>query len=195
MKILIETSARHIHLSAHDFGVLFGEGVGLTKRKDLSQPGQFASMERLTVVGPKNKIENVTVLGPLRNQTQVEISLTDARKLGITAPIRISGDIKNTPGCVLVGPHGSLDISNGVIVAKRHIHIDPKSAAKLNLQDNQSVNVRVKSEVRPLIFEDVVVRIAADFSPAMHIDTDEANAAGLGNLETFCEILDCDCTK
>ena len=179
MKILVEISARHIHLSKHDFEVLFGQNAELTIRKNLSQPGQFVSHQRIDIIGPKNEIKNVSILGPLRNQTQVEISLTDARKLGINAPIQNSGDILNSPGCTLVGPNGQLTLSTGVIVAKRHIHLDKNSAANFNLNDNQIVNVKIQSENRSLIFDDVVVRVNDNFSPAMHIDTDEANAAGI----------------
>lgn len=188
MKILVETSARHIHLSQHDFEILFGKNAKLTIRKNLSQPGQFACNERVNVVGPKNEIQNVSILGPLRNQTQVEISLTDARKLGLNVPIRESGDLADSPGCTLVGPMGELNIYEGVIAAKRHIHIDPQSAEKFNLKDNQIVKVKITSEQRSLIFDDVIVRVNENFSPAMHIDTDEANAAGI-NSNVYGEIL------
>ena len=146
-------------------------------------------MERLTIIGPSDKIENVSILGPLRDQTQVEISLTDARRLGIAAPIRISGDVYDTPGCTLVGPSGSVVIQNGVIVAKRHVHLDLKSAQEFNLKNNQFVSVRIQSELRSLIFEDVIVRVSENFLPVMHIDTDEANAAGISNTTVFCEIF------
>ena len=179
MKILVETSARHVHLSLNDFEVLFGKNAKLTLKKGLSQPGQFACFERVNIIGSKNEISNVSVLGPFRKQTQVEISLTDSIKLGIDAPIRLSGNILNTPGCILVGPNGKINLSNGVIVAKRHIHLDLDTAQKFNLANNQNVKVKVETEVRSLIFDDVMVRIDKNFSPAMHIDTDEANAAGI----------------
>lgn len=188
MKILVETSARHIHLSQHDFEILFGKNAKLTIRKSLSQPSQFACNERVNIVGPKNEIQNVSILGPLRNQTQVEISLTDARKLGLNAPIRDSGNLTGTSGCTLVGPMGDLNIYEGVIAAKRHIHIDPQSAEKFNLKDNQIVKVKITSEQRSLIFDDVIVRVNENFSPAMHIDTDEANAAGI-NSNVYGEII------
>ena len=188
MKILVETSARHIHLSQHDFEILFGKNAKLTIRKSLSQPGQFACNERVSIIGPKNKIQSVPILGPLRNQTQVEISLTDARKLGLNVLIRDSGNLAGTSGCTLVGPMGELNISDGVIAAKRHIHIDPKSAENFNLKDEQYVKVKIYSEHRSLIFDDVVVRVNENFSPAMHIDTDEANAAGI-NSNVYGEII------
>lgn len=188
MKILVETSARHIHLSQQDFEILFGKNTKLTIRKNLSQPGQFACNERVTIIGPKNEIQNVSILGPLRAQTQVEISLTDARKLGLNVPIRESGDLADSPGCTLVGPKGQLNISEGVIAAKRHIHIDPKAAENFSLQDGQNVKVKITSEHRSLIFDDVLVRVHENFSPAMHIDTDEANATGI-NSNVYGEIL------
>ena len=187
-KLLVETSARHIHLSRHDFEILFGKNAKLTIRKSLSQPGQFACNERVSIISPKNKIQSVPILGPLRNQTQVEISLTDARKLGLNAPIRDSGNLTGTSGCTLVGPMGDLNIYEGVIAAKRHIHIDPKSAENFNLKDEQYVKVKIYSEHRSLIFDDVVVRVNENFSPAMHIDTDEANAAGI-NSNVYGEII------
>ena len=179
MKILVETSARHIHLSETDFEVLFGENTKPTIKKELSQPGQFACVEKVDVIGARDEIENVAILGPFRNQTQVEISLTDARKLGVTAPIRDSGDLNGTPGCTLVGPKGSLQLAQGVIVARRHVHLDPSTAIKFNLEDRQLVKVKVLSEARPLTFDGVRVCVSENFLPAMHIDTDEANAAGV----------------
>lgn len=179
MKIMVETSARHVHLSEQDLATLFGAGAKLTNKKDLSQPGQFACMERVTVVGPKGELAGVSILGPVRKDTQVELSLTDARKIGIVAPIRESGDIEGTPGCKLIGPAGEVEISCGVIAAKRHIHMTPDSANEYGLQDKQIVCVKVGGNGRELTFGDVVVRVRADFAPAMHIDTDESNAAGL----------------
>lgn len=188
MKILVETSARHVHLSQHDFEILFGKNTKLTIKKNLSQPGQFACNERVSIIGPKNEIQSVSILGPLRAQTQVEISITDSKKLGLNAPIRESGNLSDSPGCILVGPKGRLNISEGVIVAKRHIHIDPKSAESFSLQDGQNVKVKITSEYRSLIFDDVLVRVNENFSPAMHIDTDEANAAGINSI-AYGEIL------
>ncbi len=182
MKILIETSARHVHLSLNDFETLFGKNAKLTLKKNLSQPGQFACFERVNVISAKSEISNVSILGPFRDRTQVEISLTDSIKLGIYAPIRLSGNISNTPGCTLVGPKGKINLSNGVIVAKRHIHLDLETAQKFNLKNNQNVKVNVKTEFRSLAFDDVTIRIDKNFSPAMHIDTDEANAAGIKSV-------------
>ena len=179
MQILVETSARHIHLNKHDMEILFGEGSCLTVRKELSQSGQFASNERLCIVGPKGKLSNVSVLGPLRSKTQIEVSLSDARTLGITTEIRESGDLAGSAGCTLKGPAGSLTLESGVITAKRHIHLDPVTASDFGLVDSQNVRVKVASNNRSLIFDDVVIRVNENFSPAMHIDTDEANAAGI----------------
>lgn len=179
MKIMVETSARHVHLSAADLATLFGPDAKLTNKKDLSQPGQFACYERVTVIGPKGELPNVSILGPVRKDTQVELALTDARKVGIVPPIRESGDIEGTPGCKLVGPAGEVELSRGVIAAKRHIHMTPASAAEYGLEDKQVVSVKLTGTGRALTFGDVVVRVRSDFAPAMHIDTDEANAAGL----------------
>lgn len=179
MKIMVETSARHIHVTKEVFETLFGKDASLTKKKDLSQPGQFACMEKVTVVGPKGEM-SMSILGPERSATQIEVSLTDARKLGIAAPVRESGDVKGTPGCKLIGPKGECEIECGVIAAKRHIHLTPKNAEEFGLQDKQTVSVKVgQPDGRSLIFGDVVVRVSDKFAPAMHIDTDESNAAGL----------------
>ena len=189
MKILIETSARHIHLSKHDFDILFGKNTALTIKKELSQPGQFVCNERVDLIGARNEIKSVALLGPFREQTQVEVSLTDAMRLGIDAPIRDSGDLSSTPGCVLVGPEGRLDLSMGVIVARRHIHLDPQNAITLNVKNNQIVSVKVLSKLRSLVFEEVKIYVSESFYPAMHIDTDEANAAGIGAFSTGEVIL------
>ncbi len=188
LKILIETSARHIHLSAHDFGTLFGENKNLMLKKELSQPGQFVCIEKVDIIGAKDGIKNVAILGPFRNQTQVEVSLTDVRKLGIAAPIRDSGDLNGTPGCTLVGTKGSLKLKQGLIVSRRHIHLDPRTACKFNLHDKQIVKVKVRSEKRALTFDDVRICVDENFLPAMHIDTDEANAAGIKS-DTYGEII------
>lgn len=182
MKILIETSARHIHLSKEDLNVLFGPDFKLIIKKELSQPGQFVSEQRVDIEGPKNKIKGVSILGPTRKDTQIEISLTDARTLGISAPIRESGVLDGTPGCKLIGPHGSIDLKSGVIIAKRHIHLDTKIAKENNLINGQIVSVRVDSMQRAVIFGDVMVRVSDNFSPAMHIDTDEANSADISSV-------------
>ncbi|MGM9652360.1 MAG: phosphate propanoyltransferase [Eubacteriales bacterium] len=175
-KILVETSARHVHLTQEHIEVLFGKGHTLTKKKDLSQPGQFASEEKVTVVGPKNSIAKVSILGPARSADQVEISLTDARTLGIDAPVRESGDIAGSGSCTLIGPEGQIELSEGVIAAKRHIHLTPADADSLGVSDKQVVSVKVQSADRSLIFGDVVVRVSEKFAAAMHIDTDESNA-------------------
>ena len=175
-KVVVETSARHVHLTAEQVETLFGKGHKLTVKKMLSQPGQFACEEKVDVVGPKNTIRNVSVLGPERKAAQVEVSLTDARTLGIAAPVRESGDIADTPVVKLVGPAGELTLAQGVIAAKRHIHLTPDEAAAFGLADKEIVTVRLDT-ARPLIFDDVVVRVRSDFAAAMHIDTDESNAA------------------
>lgn len=177
--VLIETSARHVHVSEADLKVLFGENAQLTFKKALSQPGQFACEERVTIVGPKKSIPNVSILGPARNATQVELSATDARSIGVDIAIRESGDLKGTPGCKIVGPCGEIELTEGVIVAKRHIHITPEDAVELNLSDKEVVSVKVVNEYRSIIFGDVVVRVRSDFSKAMHIDTDESNAGSI----------------
>ena len=176
IKIPIETSARHLHISQEDFETLFGKGKELTYIKELSQPGQYLCKERVTVIGPKGEFENMALLGPFRKETQVELSLTDTRKLGLPGIIRQSGDIKDTPGCILRGPCGELEISKGVIVAKRHIHMTPEEAYMLRVRDNDEVFVLTKSYGRALIYADVVVRVHKNFNLAMHVDTDEANA-------------------
>ncbi len=182
MKILVETSARHIHLSKEALEILFGKNYELSVRKELSQPGQFACNERVTIVGPKSSINNVSILGPVRAKTQVEISLTDARKLGINTEIRESGDISKTAGCEIIGPSGSLKITEGVIIAKRHIHMNFKDAENLGVKNGQIVEVSIESETRPTVFGGTVVRVSNDYALAMHIDTDEANAAGISGL-------------
>ena len=177
MNVLVETSARHIHVSQEHLEILFGKGYELTKKKDLSQPGQFASEEQVDVVGPKNTLKRVRILGPVRPATQVELSLTDARSIGVAAPIRESGDIAGSGACKLVGPCGEVEIAEGVIAAKRHIHMTTADAAEMGLVDKQIVSVKIPSEGRETIFGDVVVRVNDSYALAMHIDTDESNAA------------------
>ena len=176
-KFIVETSARHVHLSAEHIEILFGKGAALTHKKDLSQPGQFACEERVTIEGPKGAIKNVIILGPARPQSQVEVSLTDARSLGVVAPVRESGDLAGSAGCKLIGPAGEVEIAEGVIAAKRHIHATPEYAEAAGIADKEIVKVKVVSNGRSLIFDDVVVRVSPKFAPAMHIDTDESNAA------------------
>jgi len=181
MQFIVETSARHCHLADQDLETLFGKGASLSIRKELSQPGQYATNDRVTLVGPKGEMK-VTILGPTRKQTQVEISLTDARALGLTPPVRESGDIKGSAPCKLIGPAGELELPEGVIAAKRHIHAAPQDAEKLGVRDKDVVAVRVKTPDRTLIFEDTIVRVNPTYALAMHIDTDEANAAGASGL-------------
>lgn len=173
--IPIEASGRHIHLSQKDLDTLFGENYTLTKVKDLSQPGQYACKERVSITGPKGTLKNVVILGPVRKDTQIEVSLTDAKVLGIDAPIRQSGEVENTPGITITSEKASINTSSGVIVAKRHIHIEEKDKHKYNVEDGEIVKVKVFSS-RPLIFDDVVIRVSPKFKTFMHIDYDEANA-------------------
>ena len=182
MNVLVETSARHIHVSREHLDILFGKGYELTKKKDLSQPGQYACAERVDVVGPKKTLPGVSILGPVRPATQVELSLTDARSIGVAAPIRESGDIAGTGACKLVGPCGEVEIAEGVIAAKRHIHMTTADAAEMGLVDKQIVSVKIASEGRETIYGDVVVRVNDNFALAMHIDTDESNAACAGTV-------------
>ena len=175
-KILVETSARHVHLSQEDLETLFGKGATLTNKKDLSQPGQFACAERVNLVGPKKELANVSILGPVRPKTQVEVSYTDARTLGVAAPLRESGDVAGTPGLKLVGPAGEVELTEGVMVAKRHIHMTPEDAERLGVENGEIVSVKIESE-RTATLGDVVIRVSPKFALAMHIDTDESNAA------------------
>jgi len=175
-KFLVETSARHVHLTAEAVEILFGKGHTLTNKKDLSQPGQYACEEKVTVKGPKGALK-ASILGPTRPANQVELSLTDARTIGVTVPVRESGDVAGSAGCVLEGPCGTVEMTEGVIAAKRHIHMTPADAAELGVADKEIVEVRLNT-ARPLTFGDVVVRVSEKFALAMHIDTDEANAAG-----------------
>ena len=178
-EFIVETSARHAHLSEADFKVLFGENASLTIKKPLSQPGQYACEERIKVVGPKKELAGVSILGPFRKASQVELSATDARSLGLGIAVRESGDLANTPGCKLVGPCGEIELKEGVIVAKRHIHATVKDAEELGVKDKDVVKVEVCTPDRSLIFGDVVVRVNDSFALAMHIDTDESYAAGM----------------
>ncbi|MGI6279932.1 MAG: PduL/EutD family phosphate acyltransferase [Acutalibacteraceae bacterium] len=187
-KVLVEVSARHVHLSQEDLETLFGAGYQLTPKKDLSQPGQYACEEKVTVVGEKSSLK-ASILGPVRSSTQVELSLTDARTIGVTAPIRESGDIEGSGACKIIGPKGEIEIKEGVIAAKRHIHMTKADAEKYGITDKQIVSVKIQSEGRSLIFGDVVARVSDSFSLAMHIDTDEANAAFV-SCTCYGEILD-----
>lgn len=175
--IVLEASGRHVHLTREAVETLFGRGYQLTRKSDLSQPGQFACEERVTVQGPKKSIPNVIVLGPERPETQVELSATDALALGISAPVHMSGDIANTPGAKIIGPKGEIELANGVIVAKRHIHMTPEDAHRYGVANGQSVSVRLAGE-RGVTFHDVIIRVSPKFATFMHIDYDEANACG-----------------
>ncbi len=176
-KVLVETSARHVHVTREALDILFGKDYELTPKKELSQPGQFACEERVAVVGTKGQFHGVSILGPVRNACQVELSASDARAIGIAAPVRESGDIAASGACKLIGPEGEYAMTEGVVVAKRHIHLTPEAAAEFNVKDKQIVSVKLDTENRSLIFGDVVIRVSGAFSPAMHIDTDESNAA------------------
>ena len=171
----LEASGRHVHVTKEQALTLFGHP--LTPKRPLSQPGQYLANERVTVIGPKGEFQNVAVLGPERKEAQVEISLTDARSLGIDAPVRLSGDVKNTPGAELAGSQGRVTLSQGVIAAQRHIHLPPEAAGRFGVRDKQVVRLRTFTD-RPVVFEDVVVRVSPDFAPYAHLDYDEANACG-----------------
>lgn len=171
----LEASGRHVHVTAQQAQTLFGHG--LTPDRPLSQPGQYLAKERVTVVGPKGKFENVAVLGPERKEAQVEVSLTDARTLGVAAPIRPSGDVSGSSGCILVGEKGSVELSRGVIAAQRHIHMTPEDAKQFHVNDRQVVSLKTFTD-RPVVFEDVLVRVSPDFATFVHLDYDEANACG-----------------
>ena len=174
----LEASGRHVHVTAQQAQALFGHD--LTPERDLSQPGQYLAKERVTVVGPKGEFQNVAVLGPARKAAQVEISLTDGRLLGLKPPVRLSGDVRNSPGCTLIGPRGSVTLHEGVIAAQRHIHLPPQDAARFGVRDKQVVKLQTFTS-RPAVFEEVMVRISPDFAAAVHLDYDEANACGFSN--------------
>ena len=171
----LEASGRHVHLTEDQAQTLFGHG--LTPERELSQPGQYLCRERVSVLGPKGEFRNVAVLGPARKEAQVEISLTDGKTLGITPPVRLSGYIKNSPGCTLVGPMGKVELTQGVIAAQRHIHLTPEEGKRFGVTDKQVVKLQ-SFTARPCIFEDVVVRISPDYAAAVHLDYDEANGCG-----------------
>jgi putative phosphotransacetylase len=187
-KFIVETSARHVHVTKEVLETLFGAGAELHYKKELSQPGEYACDERVDVVGPKNTIARVSILGPCRAFTQVEVSLSDARTLGVNAPVRASGDIAGSAPCKLVGPAGEVELKEGLIAAKRHIHITPGDAGKFGVADKEIVGVKVETDGRSLTFGDVVVRVSPKFATAMHIDTDEANAAAASG-EVWGEIV------
>lgn len=177
--IIAEASARHVHLTKEAMAVLFGDGAKLINKRDLSQPGEFLSEQRVRLVTKKGTIENVAVLGPERGAVQVELSMTDCRTLGIKAPVNLSGDLSGAGDVVIVGEKGVLDAKGSVIVAKAHIHMRPCDAKVYGVSDGEHVRVKIKS-ARPVTLEDVVIRVRDSFMPALHIDFDEANACGLG---------------
>ena len=178
-KFLVEVSARHIHVTQADMDILFGKGSELHPVKELSQPGQFASEEKLTLKGPKGSL-TARILGPLRSETQVEVSLTEARQLGVKAQIRESGDLEGTTGdLTLVGPAGEIALTKGVIAAKRHVHMTPADAEKYGVTNGEVVAVKIETAGRSVVFGDTVIRVSEKYSLAMHIDTDEANAAAI----------------
>lgn len=187
-KVLVETSARHCHLTQETLEVLFGKDYKLTMKKELSQPGQFASNELIKVIGPKGEFPKVRILGPVRSANQVELSATDARSIGILAPVRESGDIENSGACKIVGPVGEVELSDGVIIAKRHIHMTNANAEEFGVENGQIVSVKINSSERSLIFGDVVVRVSDSYSLAMHIDTDESNAV-MADREAYGEVI------
>jgi len=178
MKVLMETSARHAHISQEHLEVLFGKDATLTNKRELSQPGQFACEEKIEVTGPKGSFV-MSILGPTRPETQVEVSLSDARKMGLSAPIRESGDLDGSATCKIKGPVGEVELEKGLVVAKRHIHMRPEDAEPVGIVDKQIVSVKVDFNGRGLVFADVVCRVNPAYALAMHIDTDESNAAAL----------------
>lgn len=178
MKVRIEVSARHVHLSQKDLEKLFGKEFLLKKERDLSQKGEFASKSTVNIITKKNTIKNIRIVGPVRKNTQVELTQTEARFLGIKPPVEMSGILKNAVACTIVGPKGKIKHNHSVIAEKRHFHCDPKTAKKLNIKTGKNISIKI-SGVRGLIFNNVVTRVADNFVPAIHLDTDEANAAGV----------------
>ncbi|HFR9680087.1 TPA: phosphate propanoyltransferase [Salmonella enterica] len=187
--IPLGVSNRHIHLSAQDYERLFPGHPISEKKALLQQPGQYAAEQTVTLVGPKGQLNNVRLLGPLRSVSQVEISRTDARTLGIAAPLRMSGNLKGTPGIRLVSPFGELELPSGVIVAQRHIHMSPLDALILKVSHGDRVSVAIEGDERGLIFNNVAIRVSPDMRLEMHIDTDEANAAGADNPQAFARLV------
>jgi len=188
-RIIVEVSARHVHLCRKDLDILFGEGYELTPEKPLSQPGEFVSTERLSIAGPREMLHNVAILGPLRPKTQVEITLTEARKIGVKPPIRESGHLEGSASCRLIGPKGEVELEEGVIVAKRHLHLSEKDALELGVKNGDIVSVKINSTERGTVFGDVVARVSDKYACTIHLDTDEGNAAGVLSGITTGEIL------
>lgn len=188
MKVIIEGSGRHVHVSEADLAVLYGPDFQLEVKKWLSQPGQFATPSKVDVVGPKGTIKGVSILGPCRKQTQVELSFTDARVLGLSCPVRESGDLAGSAACTLIGPAGQVELSEGAIIAKRHIHFTPEDAEKFGVVDKQNVQVKVEGD-RALIFDEVVCRVSPSYATFMHVDYDEINAASLFGKDPTGEVI------
>lgn len=186
-KVLIEGSARHVHLKREDVEALFGNGYTLRKKRDLLQPGEFLTEEKVAVTGPRGTVERVSVLGPERKASQAEVSMTDARALGLAAPVRLSGDVAGSASVRLTGPAGSVELAEGCIVAKRHLHITPADAETFGIAGRETVRIKVGGE-RGLVFEEVAVRVSENFFTEVHLDYDEMNAAGLSG-EVYGEIL------
>lgn len=178
LKVVIEGSARHIHVTKEVLDTLFGEGFELEVKKYLSQPGEFASFQKVDVIGPKGSLKGISILGPCRTVTQVELSYTDARAAGLACPVRESGDIAGSAACTLVGPAGSVELKEGAIIAKRHIHFTPEDAEKYGISDKEILMVKTEGE-RALIFDQVVARVSPKYATFMHVDFDEINAGGL----------------
>ena len=187
-KVTVEGSGRHVHVTRETLDILFGKGYELTPKKMLSQPGQYASEERIDVIGPKGSFKNVGIIGPCRKEDQVEISFTDMRTLGIDAPIRMSGDLEGTPGCTLVGPNGSVEIKKGVIVAQRHLHCCPADAEKFGIKDGEEVILKVEGP-RSLYFDSCIARVGPTHATFIHVDYDEVNAAALFPGNTYAIVL------
>ncbi len=177
-KVTVEGSGKHVHLSREHLDILFGKGFELEPKKYLSQPGQYASTSKVDIVGPKGTISGMSVLGPARKETQVELSFTDARKVGFEPPIRLSGDLEGSPGCTIIGPKGTVTIDKGVIVAKRHLHCSPEDGAKYGVKDGDVVKIKVGGE-RGLVFDNVECRVGPTHATFVHVDYDEINAAAL----------------
>lgn len=182
-KIPIGVSNRHVHLSEKEFMVLFGKNAALHKKADLKQPGQFAAEETVILRGPRGEFENVRILGPFREQAQVEISISDSFRLGVRPVVKESGKLEDTPGIVLIGPHGQVDLHSGTIVALRHIHMSPSDAARMRVKDGEFVEVQLYG-IRKLRLSNVLVRVSDSYQLEMHLDMDEANAAGITNNDT-----------
>jgi propanediol utilization protein len=181
VKVSIEVSARHIHLCRKDMDILFGKGCKLTKLKDLGQPSDFSAKETVDLMSGDRKFENVRVVGPLRKETQAELSITDAVYLKINPPVRLSGDLKGSAGVSVIGPKGRIDFKKGVIISQRHIHCNPEEAEKLGLKNGSDISIATKGD-RSVVFNNVAVRVSFDYRLAMHIDTDEGNAAGINKI-------------